>query len=139
MEAYPRTVMAFEKRFATEEACRQYLEQLRWPEGFRCPRCGCADAWQMGRGLWLCRGCRRQTSVTAGTVFDRSRLPLTLWFRAMWHVTNQKNGASALTVQRLLGLGSYQTAWALLHKLRRAMVRPGRDHLAGVVEADESY
>ena len=93
----------------------------------------------MGRGLWLCRRCRRQTSVTVGTIFDRSRLPLTLWFRAMWHVTNQKNGASALTIQRLLGLGSYQTAWAWLHKLRRAMVRPGRDCLEGVVEADESY
>jgi transposase-like protein len=77
--------------------------------------------------------------VTVGTIFDRSRLPLTLWFRAMWHVTNQKNGASALTIQRLLGLGSYQTAWAWLHKLRRAMVRPGRDCLEGIVEADESY
>jgi len=131
--------MGFEKQFATEEACRLYLEQLRWSDGFRCPRCSSADAWRMGRGLWLCRRCRRQTSVTVGTIFERSRLPLPLWFRAMWHVTNQKNGASALTVQRLLGLGSYQTAWAWLHKLRRAMVRPGRDRLAGVVEADESY
>lgn len=131
--------MAFEKQFATEEACRQYLEQLRWPDGFRCPRCDSTNAWRMGRGLWLCGKCRRQTSVTAGTVFDRSRLPLSLWFRAMWQVTNQKNGTSASTVQRLLGLGSYQTAWAWLQKLRRAMVRPGRDRLAGVVEADESY
>lgn len=93
----------------------------------------------MGRGLWLCGRCRRQSSVMVGTVFERSRLPLSLWFRAMWHVTNQKNGASALTIQRLLGLGSYQTAWAWLHKLRRAMVRPGRDRLEGMVEADESY
>jgi transposase-like protein len=139
MEGYPRTVMEFERQFATEEACRLYLEQLRWADGFRCPRCGGTEAWRIGRGLWLCRRCRRQTSVTVGTVFDRSRLPLTLWFRAMWHVTNQKNGASALTIQRLLGLGSYQTAWAWLHKLRRAMVRPGRDCLEGVVEADESY
>ena len=139
MEAYPRTLMEFERWFATEEACRSYLEQLRWPDGFRCPRCGDYGAWQMGRGLWLCRRCRRQTSVTAGTIFERSRLPLALWFRAMWHITNQKNGTSALTVQRLLGLGSYQTAWAWLHKLRRAMVRPGRDRLAGIVEVDESY
>lgn len=139
MDAYPRTLMEFEKRFATDGACRLYLEQLRWPDGFQCPRCGGTEAWRMGRGLWLCRQCRRQTSVTVGTIFDRSRLPLTLWFRAMWHVTNQKNGASALTIQRLLGLGSYQTAWAWLHKLRRAMVRPGRDCLEGVVQADESY
>ena len=139
MEAYPRTLMEFEKQFATEEACRLYLERLRWPDGFLCSRCGSADAWRMGRGLWLCRRCLRQTSVTVGTILERSRLPLPLWFRAMWHVTNQKDGASALTVQRLLGLGSYQTAWTWLHKLRRAMVRPGRDFLAGVVEADESY
>jgi len=139
MEVYPRTLMEFENQFATEEACRLYLEQLRWPDGFRCPRCGGTAAWRMSRGLWLCQLCRRQTSVIVGTVFERSRLPLTLWFRAMWHVTNQKNGASALTIQRLLGLGSYQTAWAWLHKLRRAMVRPGRDCLEGLVEADESY
>ena len=139
MEAYPRTLIEFEHQFATEEACRLYLEPLRWPDGFRCPGCGSAEAWRMSRGLWLCGRCRRQTSVTVGTIFERSRLPLSLWFRAMWHVTNQKNGASALTVQRLLGLGSYQTAWAWLHKLRRAMVRPGRDRLDGVVEADESY
>jgi len=93
----------------------------------------------MGRGLWLCAACRRQVSVTAGTIFHRSRLPLTLWFRAIWHVTSQKNGASAMGVQRVLGLGSYQTAWTWLHKLRRAMVRPGRDRLGGRVEVDEVF
>ena len=93
----------------------------------------------MKRGLWLCGNCRHQASVTAGTIFQDTRLPLPLWFRAMWHVTSQKNGVSALGVQRVLGLGSYQTAWAWLHKLRRAMVRPGRDRLSGRVEVDESY
>ena len=93
----------------------------------------------MSRGLWLCGGCRHQASVTAGTIFQDSHLPLTTWFRAMWCVTSQKNGASALGVQRVLGLGSYKTAWALLHKLRRAMVRPGRDRLHGSVEVDETY
>jgi len=93
----------------------------------------------MRRGLWLCAGCRYQASVTAGTIFQDGRLPLTLWFRAMWYVTSQKNGVSALGVQRVLGLGSYQTAWAWLHKLRRAMVRPGRDRLSGTVEVDETY
>ena len=93
----------------------------------------------MKRGLWLCGKCRHQASVTAGTIFQDTHLPLTTWFRAMWFVTSQKNGTSALGVQRVLGLGSYKTAWALLHKLRRAMVRPGRDRLYGSVEVDEAY
>jgi transposase-like protein len=78
-------------------------------------------------------------SITAGTIFQDSHLPLTIWFRAMWQVTSQKNGISALGLQRVLGLGSYKTAWAMLHKLRRAMVRPGRERLHGVVEVDETY
>jgi len=139
VEDYPRGLLALERRFSDDEACRAYLESLRWPDGFVCPRCGMREVWRTKRGLLLCRGCRHQTSVTAGTIFQGSRLPLALWFRAMWLVTSQKNGASALGVQRVLGLGSYQTAWAWLHKLRRAMVRPGRDALSGVVEVDETY
>ena len=131
--------MEMERRFATDETCRLYLEQLRWPEGFRCPSCTSANAWGMERGLWLCADCRRQVSVTAGTIFQDSHLPLTVWFRAMWHVIAQKNGVSALGLQRTLGLGSYRTAWTLLHKLRRAMVRPGRERLRGRVEVDETY
>ena len=137
-ELYPRTLLDFERQFSTVEACRDYLAALRWPEGFCCPRCSAAVGWRMSRGLWLCRECRHQASVTAGTIFQDSHLPLTLWFRAMWYVTNQKNGTSALGMQRLLGLGSYKTAWALMHKLRRAMVRPGRDRLRGLVEVDEA-
>lgn len=139
MEDYPHTLTDFEARFGTDEACRSYLSQLRWPDGFVCPRCGGQEAWTMSRGLRLCRRCRRQASVTAGTIFQDSRLPLTLWFRAMWYVTSQKNGASALGVQRVLGLGTYRTAWTWLHKLRRAMIRPGRERLHGLVEVDETY
>lgn len=131
--------MAFERRFASDAGCRTYLCSLRWPDGFVCPRCAGKRAWRTSRGLWLCGGCRYQASVTAGTIFQDSHVPLTLWFRAMWYVTSQKHGASALGLQRVLGLGSYKTAWALLHKLRRTMVRPGRDHLRGVVEVDEAY
>jgi len=131
--------MELELRFASEEACRAYLFALRWPEGFVCLRCGGRQAWAMERGLWLCATCRAQISVTAGTVFQDSRLPLTLWFRAIWYITTQKNGVSALGLQRVLGLGSYKTAWTLLHKLRRAMVRPGRERLSGLVEVDESF
>lgn len=139
MEDYPRTLLEFERRFATDDDCRGFLEQLRWPEGFVCPACSGPAAWRMGKGLWLCKQCRRQVSVKAGTIFQDSRLPLTLWFRAMWYITSQKNGASAKNIQQLLGLGSYQTAWTWLHKLRRAMVRSGRERLHGVVEVDETY
>jgi transposase-like protein/ribosomal protein L37AE/L43A len=138
-EDYPRTLAELSRRFGSEEACTSYLAQRRWPEGFCCPHCQGADPWRMGRGLWLCRQCRKQVSVKSGTVFADSRLPLTDWFRAMWHVTSQKNGASALGLQRVMGWGSYETAWTCLHKLRRAMVRPGRDRLRGLVEMDETY
>ena len=139
MEDYPRTLSEFEARFAAEEACRAYLVQLRWPDGFRCPRCGGAVGWPVRTVLWQCAGCGRQTSVTAGTVFQDTRTPLTTWFREMWCVSSSKTGTSALALQQILGLGSYRTAWAWLHKLRRAMVRPGRDRLSGEVEVDESF
>ena len=139
VDDYPRTLAEFEARFATDEACRAYLVRLRWPNGFRCPRCGGATAWPVRLVRWQCARCGRQTSVTAGTVFQDTRTPLTTWFRAMWCITSTKTGTSALAVQHELGLGSYQTAWTWLHKLRRAMVRPGRDRLTGVVEVDESF
>jgi len=139
MEDYPRTLLELEARFRDEESCRAYLFALRWPEGFVCPRCQGHRTSPMERGLWLCLGCEAQVSLTAGTIFHRTRLPLRLWFRAIWYVTSQKNGTSALGVQRVLGLGSYQTAWSWLHKLRRAMVRPGRERLHGRVEVDEVF
>lgn len=139
VEDYPRTLLELERRFSAEQACRDYLFSLRWPEGFVCPRCGGRKAWRTDRGLWHCGQCQHQASVTAGTIFQDTHLPLVLWFRAIWQVTSQKTGTSALSVQRVLGLGSYRTAWTWLHKLRRAMVRPGRDRLAGTVEVDETY
>lgn len=139
VEDYPRTLEEFEQRFADEEACRRYLLALRWPQGFRCPRCGGPEARLGSRGLQRCSHCDYQVSVSAGTIFQDTRLPLTIWFRAIWWVTSQKNGTSALGLQRVLGLGSYRTAWTLLHKLRRAMVRPGRERLHGRVEIDETY
>lgn len=138
-EDFPCTLWEMEQRFSSEADCRQYLFTMRWPEGFRCPECLGSKTWAMRGNLWLCANCRHQASVTAGTIFQDSHLPLATWFRAMWYVTSQKNGVSALGLQRVLGLGSYKTAWALLHKLRRAMVRPGRDRLRGVVEVDETY
>ncbi len=139
MEDYPKTLEEFEARFSTEEACRDYLFKLRWPNGFRCPRCGNGKAWPVGEALFQCTRCNFQMSVITGTIFKDTHKPLSLWFRAIWWVTGQKNGASALDLKRMLGLGSYQTAWSWLHKLRRAMVRPGRDRLSDEVEVDETY
>jgi transposase-like protein len=139
VEDYPRTLVELEVRFSSEQACREYLVRLRWPEGFRCTRCGESKVWWLRSGRGQCAGCGHQVSVTAGTIFQGTRTPLTIWFRAMWWMTSQKNGISALGLQRVLGLRSYQTAWVCLHKLRRAMVRPGRERLSGSVEVDETY
>jgi transposase-like protein/ribosomal protein L37AE/L43A len=139
VEDYPRTIEEFERRFSSEQACRAYIETLRWPGGFRCPACQGEAAARVRDGLYQCRSCRHQTSATAGTIFQDTRKPLVMWFRAMWYVTSQKNGASALGLQRVLGLGSYETAWTWLHKLRRAMIRPNRDRLSGLIEVDETF
>ena len=139
---FPGTWQAFESWFPDDDSCRQFLARVRWPDGFVCPGCAGRDAWLTGRGLWMCRSCGRQTSVTAGTIFHRSRYPLRVWFAAMWFVCAQKNGVSALGLQRVLGFGSYETAWAWMHKLRRAMVRPDRDLLGGdgvAVEIDQTF
>jgi transposase-like protein len=138
---YPRNWHELMAWFPDEGACLRYLERVRWGEGFACRFCGeiGGEWWQMGDGLRRCKGCRAETSVTAGTILAGTRLPLVSWFGAAWYVVNQKQGVSALGLQRVLGFGSYQTAWAWLHKLRRAMVRPERELLGGVVEVDETH
>ncbi len=137
---YPADLSEFDSFFPDEEACVRYLERLRWAQGFVCPRCQQpGEAWRMSDGLLRCRLCRARTSVTAGTIFEGTRKPLKLWFITAWEIVTHKYGANALNVQRLLGLSSYKTAWSWLHKLRRAMVRPDRDRLLGVVEVDEMY
>ncbi|MBV8947309.1 MAG: IS1595 family transposase [Solirubrobacterales bacterium] len=138
---YPRNWHELLRWFPDEGSCLRYLEKLRWGQGFMCRFCGAVDGgwWQMRDGLRRCAVCRAETSVTAGTIFAGTRTPLVSWFAAIWYVVNQKQGVSALGLQRVLGLGSYQTAWAWLHKLRRAMVLPGRELLSGVVEIDETY
>ena len=139
MDAFSGTMVELESRFGSEQACWDYLLKLRWPDRFVCPRCSSRTAWTTSRRLLVCASCRHHASVTAGTIFQDTRKPLTLWFRAMWWVTAQKHGTSALDLQRVLGLQSYVTAWTWLHKLRRAMVRPGRDRLHDPVEVDETY
>ena len=130
---YPRNVIEFEEFFPDEEAAHRYLEGLRWPEGFHCPRCAeTTAAWRSGRGLLICAACRQQISVTAGTLFDKTRKPLRSWFHVAWEITNAKQGVNALTMQHRLGLRSYQTAWSWLHKFRRAAEAiPGAIGLSG--------
>ena len=113
-QLYPKDLMEFEAQFSSEEACRAYLQRLRWPDGFVCPRCQHPTAWSAGRQRLVCARCRHQASLTAGTLFQATHKPLRLWFRALWHVTSQKHGTSALGLQRELGLGSYVTAWTWL-------------------------
>ena len=137
---YPRTFQEMDDWFRTEGGCRDYVRRLRWPDGFVCRRCGAVEEpWVTARGVLMCKACNAETSLTAGTVFQDTRKPLRMWFLAMWFITSQKNGVSALGLQRVLGLGSYETAWTWLHKLRRAMVRPERERLTGEIEIDETY
>ena len=136
---YPKTLQEFDEWFPTEQACLAYLQKLRWPDGFVCPICNGRRAWRMKTGLFRCSVCKRKVSPIAGTIFQGTRKPLRLWFHAIWYVTNQKFGGSALGLKRLLGLKSYQTAWSWLHKMRRAMVRPQREPLCGNVEVDETF
>lgn len=137
---YPRTFDEMDDWFRTEAQCRDYIRRLCWPNGFVCKRCGVAgEPWVTARGVFRCKDCDGSTSLVAGTVFQDTHKPLRTWFLAMWCITSQKNGMSALGLQRTLGLGSYETAWTWLHKLRRAMVRPGRDRLTGEIEVDETY
>lgn len=137
---YPSTWDQFLDWFPDEASCQEYIELLRWPEGFFCSRCGESnEPFRLSRSRLMCRVCRHQSTVTAGTVFEKTRTPLRTWLAATWYVTNQKNGVSALGLQRVLGLGSYQTAWTMMHRLRRAMVRPDRERLHGLVEVDEMF
>jgi transposase-like protein len=129
----------FQAWFRTDGDCLDYLEWLRWPKGFVCPDCSHLGGWRLGDGRFMCSDCGARTSATAGTIFDRTRTPLTVWFTACWLFATAKDGISALSLKRALAIGSYQTAWAMLHRLRSVLVRPGRDRLSGTVEVDEAY
>ena len=140
MADFPRSLIEFQRRFPDEAACASYLAEARWPDGFRCPHCGHGKGWELATKAytWECAGCGKQTSVTAGTVMHGSKLPLTVWFWAVYLMATHSNGIAALQLQKQLGLGSYKSAWLLCGKLRRAMVAPGRSPLSGLVEIDET-
>jgi len=134
----PKNQIEFEKMFTTEEQCLDYLKEFRFPEGYLCRKCHHDEYWLNKRGIMVCKNCRNELSITSGTIFHRSKLPLVIIFRALWWMVAQKNGVSAVGLQRVLGIGSYRTAWAWLHKFRRLMVFPGRNKLSGKIEVDET-
>ena len=133
----PKSLGEFRASFPTDADCLDYLEWLRWPHGLVCPSCGHSEGWRFGDGRFKCTGCGSRTSVIAG-IFDRTRTPLTVWFSACWYFASGKDGISALSLKRTLEIGSYQTVWAILHRLRSVLIRPDRERLCGKVEVDET-
>jgi len=136
---YPESMQEFMEQFLTEDSCREYLEKIRWVDGFTCPKCSHKEAWKQGRGALRCKKCRCDISVTAGTIFQDRHLSLRLWFQAIWSVVSKKNGVSALGLSEELGIKRQMTGWALLKKIRTAMTSSGRDRLSGLVEVDEVF
>lgn len=139
MLTYPKNLHEFDKLFSSDEACFQFLEHVRWSKGFRCQKCQGEKFWQLAPGLRRCQSCRAKNYVRAGSIFESSRLNLKTWFYAIWWVTAQKTGISALNLQKNIGLGSYESAWLLLHKIRNAMIHTDRSLLQGSVEVDEAF
>jgi transposase-like protein len=136
--SFPKNLREFQRQFASEEACQDYLAACRWPDGFACPRCRHPRAYRL-KERWQCAACRYQVSLTAGTILHNTKTPLAVWFWAAYLTVTDKRGMSALLLQRQLGLRRYETAWMLLHKLRRAMVNAAREPLHGEVEIDDTW
>jgi transposase-like protein len=136
---YPQHQLDFESLFQTEDDCISYLFGIRYKDGFICSSCSNTTYWKNIRGLFICQLCNHEHSITANTIFHKSKLSLLIHFRAIWWMIAQKNGVSAKGLQKILGLGSYRTAWVWLHKFRRLMLLPDRDKLSGIVEVDEAY
>src|SRR3989304_6696307 len=138
MKLYPLNVIEFQDMIPTDRACFEYLCLVRWPDGFVCPFCNSHEPWKLKRYIVRCKKCKKDIPITAGTIFQDLHISLRLIFQAMWYVVCQKQVVSALGLQSILGVGSYETAWSWLHKLRTAMIRPGRDLLSETVEVDET-
>jgi transposase-like protein len=138
-EKYPKDFQEFLAQFPDENACWYYLIDMRWPEGYICSQCQARKYWLTAKHKIHCSECGKEFSITSGTIFQESKKPLLLWFHIMWWVVAQKTGASAYNLKDFMGFGSYETAWLWLHKLRRAMIREGREKLSGIIEVDETY
>jgi len=137
---FPKTAVAFEKRFATEDDCRAYWIEARWGGKPACATCQSTRVWVVHEGRHFeCADCGHQTSLTSGTPLEKTRKPLKMWFRAVFEISARRNGISAKELQRIMGFGSYETAWTWLHKLRAALVRPNREPLGKDVQVDEAF
>ena len=136
-ENFPKSEIEFDMRFLNPNACYDYLFSIKWPNGFVCSRCNNQSYWISKRHLYICTACEHQHSLTAGTIMDSSKKPITYWFKAMWWFTTRKSGVNAVNLKELLGFGSYHTAWHWLQKLRRCTIRKDREKLSGRVEVDE--
>jgi hypothetical protein len=136
-EDFPKSEVELNERFSDPKACYKYLFIIKWPNGFICKRCGNQQYWHSKRNLYICTKCQHQHSLTAGTIMDSSKSPITHWFKAMWWFTTRKSGINAVNLKELLGFGSYGTAWTWLQKLRRCTIRHEREKLSGRVEVDE--
>lgn len=136
-----RSLLDFQKEFSTEEACSQHLRNIRWPDGFICPRCGYGEAWFVRtRNILDCKSCRAKISLTAGTIFHKTRTPLVKWYWLIYHMAMDKVGVSIAEMQRVLQITDYKTAWLMAHKIRKAMAdRDAGYSLAGLVEMDDSF
>jgi transposase-like protein len=139
MEDFPKSEIEFDQRFLDKSACYDYLFKMKWPNGFSCTKCGHHAYWLSSKNLYICTRCEHQHSLTAGTIMDSSKKPITYWFKAMWWFTTRKAGFNAVNLQELLGFGSYDTAWHWLQKLRRCTIRKEREKLSGDVEVDEFF
>ena len=135
---YPKNQMEFEKLFSTDEQCLKYLLELRLENGYACPSCSDTEYWINERNQMVCKLCKRQTSIIAGTIFHGTKTPITVILRALWFIVSQKNGVSAISVQKILGIRRYETVWVWLHKFRKLMIIPDRSKLTGIVEVDET-
>ena len=139
MEDFPKSEIEFDQRFLNSSACYQYLFKMKWPQGFNCCKCTHQHYWVSKKHIYICQRCQHNHSLTAGTIMDSSKKPITYWFKAMWWFTTRKSGINAVNLQELLGFGSYTTAWAWLQKLRRCTIRKDREKLFGNVEVDEFF
>ena len=137
---FPKTAIEFDERFQTEEDCRAYWIEARWGGKPACANCQSARVWaERGGRLFECAECGHQTSLTSGTVLEKTKYPLKVWFRAVFEIASRKNGISAKELQRIMGFGSYKTAWSWLHKIRASLMRPDAEHMSQNVEIDEAY
>lgn len=136
---YPSDSAELRSWFSTDAACLDYLDWLRWPDGFVCPHCSSTSAGKEATGRYRCHDCRKQVSVTAGTIFHKTRTPMTVWFEVIWLVTASKMGVSAAHIHRVLPVSSYQTAWTMMSKLRQIMSAKDSEPLSGQVEVDETF